>query len=53
MLVGDGAVGQLYEGVTADPEETVDVLYDLSGEGMSLRPKVYAQVRRRLRSLGK
>ena len=32
--------------------EATDILYDLVNEGMHLRPRVYAQVERRLRELG-
>ena len=32
--------------------EATDILYDLVNEGMHLRPRVYAQVEKRLRELG-
>ena len=37
--------------LTAD--EATDILYDLVDEGMNLHPKVYAQVQRKFRELGK
>jgi len=38
---------------TLTATEAADVLYDLVDEGMNLHPKVYTQVQRRLREIGK